>query len=268
MDCFESALQLKCDHYRKLIHQAEMAMQSLPEGNLRISPHRGKTQYYMRIPADFENKHYNGKYIRSSNVSLISALCSRRYWEAVKESAGRQLDLLKNYITAYEPLAIQEAYSQLPEEIAKYVQPVDLPDEEYAARWEAEAYEKKPFAEGAVEIYSARGERVRSKSEKIIADTLARLGIPYKYEKPLRLTSGKIIHPDFCLLSISKRCEYLLEHFGKMDDPDYVENALKRLDDYGRSSIWQGNQLIVSYETKNRPLNTKQFEKMILQFVR
>ena len=53
--------------------------------------------------------------------------------------------------------------------------------------WLSEKYEGKQFREGEPVILTDRGERVRSKSEKIIADYLFRKGIPYKYEKPLYL---------------------------------------------------------------------------------
>ena len=74
-------------------------------------------------------------------------------------------------------------------------------------------------------------ERVRSKSEVIIADTLARHGVPYRYEYPLKLKSGRdgafrTIHPDFLCLNVRTRAEFYWEHFGLMDDPDYLERTL------------------------------------------
>ena len=79
------------------------------------------------------------------------------------------------------------------------------------------------------EIYSERGERVRSKSEKIIADKLYRNGIPYKYEKPLVLKGLGKIHPDFEILNKRTRKEYFLEHLGKMDDIGYVKKNMRRI---------------------------------------
>jgi len=49
-----------------------------------------------------------------------------------------------------------------------------------------------------------RIERVRSKSEKIIADELYRCNIPYKYEMPIQLKSqNKIVtvYPDFTVMN-------------------------------------------------------------------
>ena len=163
---------------------------------------------------------------------------------------------------------MEKIYACLSPAIAKFVQPIVLPENEYVRRWESEEYRKKPFAEGTAEIFSERGERVRSKSEKIIADTLARMGIPYKYEKPFMLSTGNIIHPDFCLLNVSQRKEYLFEHFGRMDDPDYLERALSRINDYEREGIFPGKQLLVTYETRLKPLDTKLLKKLLTEFLK
>ena len=102
-------------------------------------------------------------------------------------------------------------------------------DEEYAKRWQELEYTGKAFADDAPEIITERGERVRSKSEKIIADKLYMLGIPYRYEYPLVLEGNITIYPDFAILRMPQREEVYLEHFGMMDDEDYVENVLMKL---------------------------------------
>ena len=50
-------------------------------------------------------------------------------------------------------------------------------------------------------ILTENGERVRSKSEKILADYFYRQNILYKYEKPLYLKGYGTVYPDFTFLS-------------------------------------------------------------------
>lgn len=50
-------------------------------------------------------------------------------------------------------------------------------------------------------------ERVRSKSEVIIADILNQEGIPYRYECPLQLKGWGKVYPDFTVLSERERPE-------------------------------------------------------------
>lgn len=46
-------------------------------------------------------------------------------------------------------------------------------------------------------ILTDRGERVRSKTEKIMADYFYRKGIEYKYEQPIYLKGLGTVYPDF-----------------------------------------------------------------------
>ena len=72
-----------------------------------------------------------------------------------------------------------------------------LSDAEYVTKWLAVEYRHKAFNPDTPPLFTENGERVRSKSEVIIAETLRGNGVPYRYE-----------------------------HFGKMDDPEYVMNFL------------------------------------------
>ena len=68
-------------------------------------------------------------------------------------------------------------------------------------------------------FYTSKGERVRSKSEVIIADVLNREGVPYRYEYPIYIKGIGKIYPDFTVLNIGIRKEMIWDHFGMMDDP-------------------------------------------------
>ena len=66
-------------------------------------------------------------------------------------------------------------------------------------------YQGKGFGEeDNTEYYTYKGERVRSKSEMIIANELFRNNIPYKYELPIELENWNkkvTIYPDFTVLN-------------------------------------------------------------------
>ena len=73
-------------------------------------------------------------------------------------------------------------------------------------------YQGKPFDASLPKLYTSREERVRSKSEIIIADTLSRESIPYRYECPLHIPDVGNIYPDFTVLNVAKRKELYWEH--------------------------------------------------------
>ena len=137
------------------------------------------------------------------------------------------------------------------------------PDEEYIAAWLHHPYTGKPFEINAPEYYTASGTRVRSKSEVIIADALARTNIPYRYEHPTTIKGWGTLYPDFTCLDIRTREEVIWEHFGLMGDPDYTENAVQKLAHYAASGYILGKNLIATFESTSTPLSIKQVQSYI-----
>lgn len=91
------------------------------------------------------------------------------------------------------------------------------------------------------------------------------MGIPYRYEYPLVLDGNVRVYPDFTILKMPERQEVYLEHFGMMDDEEYVEKALFKLSNYERNDIFLGVNLFITYETGKRPINTRALDKMLRQ---
>ena len=89
------------------------------------------------------------------------------------------------------------------------------------------------------------------------------LGIPYRYEEMVQLKSGKKAYPDFTLLNTKTREEVYFEHFGLLDDEEYRGEALRKLEEYRRSGIFSGRNLMFSYETEGIPLDIKGIREMI-----
>lgn len=145
--------------------------------------------------------------------------------------------------------------------------PLILSDEEYVKNWETVEYPLKKFCEDAPEYYTYKGERVRSKTEILIANTLKDYNIPYRYECPLYLNGFGMIHPDFTALNVRLRKEFYWEHLGMMDDLEYVQKALNRIDAYEKKDIYPGEKLILTYETYRNPISSKSIEKMIQHYL-
>ena len=108
---------------------------------------------------------------------------------------------------------------------------------------------------------------VCSKSEVIIADTLARFGVPYRYEQELYLKGLGSVHPDFNCLNTRTRSEFLWEHEGMMDDPGYASTSIQREDAYIENDYYPGVNLIITRETLDHPLDTHQIESLIQRFL-
>ncbi len=110
-------------------------------------------------------------------------------------------------------------------------------------------------------------ERVRSKSEKIMADYFYRNGIEYKYECPIYLKGMGMVYPDFTFLSKKTGKEIYWEHNGMVDEPSYARNMVRKIDAYENIGIFIGERLILTYETEQSVLNTGKIEQMVQKYL-
>ena len=71
------------------------------------------------------------------------------------------------------------------------------------------------------------------------------------------------MYPDFTILRMPEREEVYMEHFGLMDDENYVETVRHKLNIYERNGIYIGVNLFITHETKRTPLNTKALDELM-----
>ena len=133
-----------------------------------------------------------------------------------------------------------------------------------------EYYEPGTFDDSNMtEFFTIKGERVRSKSELIIADELYRYNVPYHYEMPLELQNrGRTImlRPDFTVIGRTSGSRYVYEHLGMMVEPSYVASSIRKLDLYERNGYMLGKNLILTHETKLSPLSVGVVDSYIENF--
>lgn len=240
------------------------ALKNAPQGFLCICSNKNKTQYYHRTnPKDF-----NGEYIGKEKRYLVKRLAQKAYDEKVVRSAEREIKAIESYFFACPKVRVEHVYEKMHNARKVLVDAIEQTDEQYIADWEAVSYSGKGFEEDFPEFYTAKGERVRSKSEVIIADLLYREGIPYRYEYPVEVEGWGKIYPDFTVLHVEDRREIYWEHFGMMDDGAYVENAIQKISIYLQNGICSKENLMVTYETKKNPLNQKSIKLMIEHYLK
>ena len=212
-----------------------------------------------------ENK--KGRYIPKSKEKLIRALAQKTYDENVLYLAEKRISQIKRIVKDYEDDEIANIYDKEHVERQKLIEAIELPWEQRLKKWSSVEYEGKGFQEGTPIIITEKGERVRSKSEKIMADYFFRNGIEYKYECPLFLNGIGTVYPDFTFLSHKTGEEIYWEHNGKMDDPLYAKNAVRKIQAYENSNIFPGERLILTYETEHMILNTGKIEQMVRKYI-
>jgi len=264
MEEVKKSLEAREKYLSQVIKEKEKAISSAPEGCLRICCRNdGKVQYYYRR----EVKDNNGTYIREKDFALAQNLAQKEYDQKVLRASEKEQKVIQKYLADYPQTCAEQIFEKLHPARQEMIKPIAETEEQYIQNWEAVSYERNGFDNNTPEFYTARGERVRSKSEVIIADLLYREGIPYRYEYPLKLHGYGTVYPDFMMLRVRDRKEIYLEHLGRMDDPDYVERNLQKRINYERNGIFQGDKLILTYETKKSPLNQKLLSQTILHYM-
>lgn len=264
MENIKEILQTRRNYLLQMKADKENEIKNAPDGTLRICNSGNRTQFYQRI----DPKDYNGKYISEKDIHLVKSLAQKDYDKKLLRAMEKELNAIKKYFDTYPMINAEQIYENLHKERQKLVNPIEEPEEEFIRKWAEFTYEGKGFQGDAPEFYTIKGERVRSKSELIIADLLNREGIPYRYECPVDLNGYGRVYPDFTVLNVKCRKEIYWEHLGMMDDPVYAENALKKIVTYENNGIFQGDRLLLTYETKNMPISQKQIQRIIQQYLK
>lgn len=249
-----------------VIGTAKEQLQSAPEGMLRLSKTKKYPQYYHCTEVN-RKKSKNGRYLRKNEMELVRQLAQKEYDEKVLRLAQKRLVQIEKLVKDYSDEEIEEIYLKEHPERKKFICPIAQPWEEKLQRWMSEEYVGKEFYDDTPIILTDRGEKVRSKSEKILADYFYRNGIFYKYEHPLYLRGYKVVYPDFTFLSPKTGEEIYWEHHGKVDDPNYARNMVKKILAYESNEIYPGENLILTFETEQTVLNTKTIERMVERYL-
>jgi len=264
-----TSLKKEKQNLQSIIAQIEYQSKNWLQGTLRVSPNKGYYRYYHYVPAA-DKKPAQNRHLTKNELGIARQLAQQDYERVLLRVARRQLRILERHPGEYDPHALQDVYQNLHEGRKVLVMPLVMSDEDYIRQWESVQYVPGTFDARDPFFLSERGERVRSKSEKIIADKYLRRGIPYRYEFPMKLMDGKkeiIRRPDFIVLDKRTRKEYIHEHFGKVDDPDYAKHQLlEKLALYAENGIFPGVNLLMTMESSQYAFNDRYLDHLIKQY--
>lgn len=249
------------EYLEKVISYSKKNLKNAPKGVLRCAKNGNCWHYFLREPGEKGN----GKYLDKSQAKLIKKLAQKKYLLHIEEKAEQELIGVKRLIKLYDTRRIEDLYLSFSEGIQNVVTPISVPDEMYIENWLKTEYEKADFYEDVKTYSTISGEKMRSKSEVMIANMLIKNNIPYLYEKPLTLHGTGTIYPDFTLLDLDNRQEIYWEHMGMMDDASYSERATQKIEVYAANGIFPGDRLILTFESKKNPINIDNVENMILK---
>lgn len=227
------------------IHDLENRISTLPDGDLLFRSNGKYTKFYRRL----NNK---TDYIPSSEILLAKNLAHKKLMQL-------ELATLKERLSSIELLLSHSPENEY--NLFKYKSNPricellnfdnnNLPEN----KWSKEKYNTNPSHPEQLSFPCPSGKKVRSKSEVFIDMVLSENNIAYRYECEL-IIGNRAFYPDFTFKHPITGDVFYWEHFGLMDNEDYALAAFKKLRVYYSYGIFQGKNLITTFESKAKPFS-------------
>jgi len=248
----------------QVLHEkAENNLLGAPEGTLRLGKSQGCTQYFHCS----DDSRPSGRYIPKGNIELAKRLAQKAYDEKILKLTTKRLRQLDGILKEYNDDEIVQVFLSEHQERQKLITPIEELYEQKLDRWMSQSYSGKGFGVDDPIITTDNGLRVRSKSERFMANYFDSIGLRYKYECPLILKPYGTIYPDFTFLSRRTGEEIYWEHEGMMDNPEYAKTAVKKIELYEKNGIFPGEKLILTFETSTQVMDKKILETLVQRYI-
>ncbi|MFL8887703.1 hypothetical protein [Helcococcus kunzii] len=252
MKTFKILLLEKFYYYDKLKKIYDSKNIEEVEGRLEFVYSNNSIQYLHVTKSS--NNDVVKNYIPKTNQALIKKLAQKTYDLRIKNLINKRYKQLKAILKDYEDNEIDLVFGKLDKKRRELVKPIVKTNNQIIEEWKNVPYEKKKFYINDLEIFTENGQRVRSKSEKFIADKLNNLGIVYKYECPI-VINNITFHPDFAIYSKKTNKIIYWEHCGRMEDPDYVLKFINKINLYQLNGLELGENLIITLESERKSID-------------
>ena len=241
----------------QILKEAETKLdKKFPQGELQCF--KNENRYKWKV------KEENGiRYLPKTERNQAEILALKKYYEYRKKELESEAAGWEAYLKKTDKMKINSEHLLNHPEYGKLLAKNFRPLDKELERWQEEPYEKCTKHPENLLVQGTHGKMLRSKSEAIIDRALYQNKIPFHYEEKLIL-DGIILYPDFVMRHPFTGQYFYWEHFGMMDNPDYCNHACDKIKLYCRHGIIPSVNLILTYETKQCPLNADKVE-MILQ---
>lgn len=264
MKDIERIINERLDEINKLLNLSNKQLarhNNTPDIHIQTSVTNGREQFYC-----FDSVTHTRKYLKAGEIIKYASIIQQDYDQHINkklQKMQKKLSRIARDIKEVDITKITGVYEKQPNAKKPYITPIIPSDEDFIARW----YKENKGAQNTFpiegNIYTERGEHVRSKSEKILADLFYKYDIPYVYEPKIKLSNGHMACPDFALLNIKTRQTIYWEHLGLINQDEYALRNMEKLHEYEESNLIPGENLLISMESTKKGLNTKLVERQI-----
>lgn len=238
------------------IKSLQTQLKSFPHGKLISARNGTRYKWYLR-------NEKNLIYLPKKERKLAEQLAAKKYLSCLLNDLIHEKKAIDFYLRHHNssPAQSQKLLSETSEYQA-LLSPYFKPLIQELIDWVNAPYDTNPKFPEQLIHKTVSGNLVRSKSEALIDMMLYTNKIPFRYECALQLGSITL-YPDFTIRHPHTGEIYYWEHFGRMDNSSYCQNAYSKLQLYSSHGIIPSIQLITTYETQTHPLSSEQIEQLI-----
>jgi hypothetical protein len=242
------------------IHQIQKELQKLPIGRL-VCRKSGK---YRKLFCVSDGQY---RYLKKSDLQLSADLALRKYYELRLSSLESEKKLFEELMSLQEMnqktiSAVFSPDSKFHNLLKQRLEVQLSSSSDIMQQWVCAEYQKSASHPEHLIYKTASGDRVRSKSEVIIANTLFANGIPFRYEAALMM-EDTTYYPDFTIMHPVTLEIYYLEHFGLIDNPEYMMRSFRKVESFISAGIIPTHNLICTYETSAHPLDSDYIQRLV-----
>lgn len=261
----EQVINSRIVFLRKEIEVLQSLIDRAPAGNLRVCVNGKWSRWLIYYPYDKKTgTKEHREYLKKSEKDLAKLLWEKKGWMEHLEVYSRELRILETAFKALEKLT-----SRKEELCSRRMNQATIRDVAALSEkidWESEDYEKNSFHPESLTAECPDGQMMRSKSEVFIAMALSAHNIPYRYECAVELNGIKR-YPDFMIRRPLDGRIIIWEHFGLWDNPEYREDAYRKLEQYTNAGYIPGDNLIFTFETKDVLFSPAKAEDVINMYL-
>jgi len=262
------------------LETANVELNNTPAGKLSQVKRNGKMTYFQVVPLITEGrigeKRINGRREKRISINkrpdIIRGLARKAYLETEIEILKHDIELIEKVANMYIDNFADDILTKMPERIKQlpetyFFKPSrNLYDKttsmlaEQMKKWAEEPFEQSTYKPELKDKTTARGIKVRTKSEVIVSEKLDSFKLPHRYEQMIYI-DNYAFSPDFTILT--KKGVYYWEHAGKVNDPRYLSHHKWKMGMYERAGIVPWKNLIVTYDDENGGIDTRIIEAEI-----
>ena len=244
---------------RALIQELETSLRSAPEGTFYTTRNGNYTKWYL----------YSGGRnfpVSKKDPENARALAAATFDRIRLKEAFVELGAIKSYLRNVS----QDAATMSPEKyLAKYPEvrkllKINPAWSEMVRKWASEPYTRSTREFKGTLYPTLKGDLVKSKAERDIADALFLAGIPYRYECAVSFDNGRTtFYPDFLIMHPLTGELYIWEHFGMEELGYYRRKNANKMYEYFDNSFVPGKNLICTCYSGEKELTKAQIQKTI-----